>query len=110
MAKKIHRNRSILHDFQDTSIFVCCYFCKKFENSKWPPFFGETEFFFENWVDYSSEIPYGSKISSKSLYLARFSSYNHFCVLQDVRNFPFPAKVQDGRPKLQTLNILILGI
>ena len=52
-------------------------------------------------------MPQGSKISPKSLYLARFSRYNHFCVLQDVRIFPFPAKVQDGRPKLQNLNILI---
>ena len=39
--------------------------------------------------------------------IARFSRYNHFCVLQDVRIFSFPPKVQDGRPKLQNLNILI---
>ena len=36
-----------------------------------------------------------------------FSRYNHFCVLQDVRSFAFLAKVQDGRPELQYLNILI---
>ena len=40
---------------------------------------------------YSAEIPCGSKISSKSLYLARFSRYKHFCVLQFLR------KIQNGR-------------
>ena len=44
--------------------------------------FGETNFFFENWDGYSAEIPCGSKISSKLLYLARFSRYKIFCVLQ----------------------------
>ena len=34
------------------------------------------------WDSCSAEIPCGSKISSKSLYLARFSRYKHFCVLQ----------------------------
>ena len=43
--------------------------------------FGKTKFF-ENWLGYSPEIPCGSKISSKSLYLARFSRYKHFYVLQ----------------------------
>ena len=32
-------------------------------------------------VSYSAELPCGSKISSKSLYLAQFSRYKHFCVL-----------------------------
>ena len=41
--------------------------------------------FFENWDGYSAEIPCGSKISSKLLYLARFSRYKHFCVLQFLR-------------------------
>ena len=54
------------------------------ENSKWPPFFGETKIF-KNWDDYCVDIPYGSKILSKSLYLARFSRYKHFCVLQILR-------------------------
>ena len=44
--------------------------------------FGETIFFLKNWVGYSGEIPCGSKISSKLLYLARFSRYKHFCVVQ----------------------------
>ena len=55
-----------------------CNFCEKFENSKWPPFLARQKFF-QNWDNYSPEIPCGSKISSKSLYLARFSRYKHFC-------------------------------
>ena len=61
-----------------------CNFCKKFENSKWPPYLVRQKFF-ENWHNYSAEIPCGSKISSKSLYLARFSRYKHFYVLQFLR-------------------------
>ena len=60
--------------------FLCfAIFAQKFENSKWPPFLARQNFF-ENWHGYSAEIPCGSKISSKSLYLARFSRYNgrHF--------------------------------
>ena len=54
-------------------------FCEKFENSKWPPFLARQKLF-ENWDNYSAEIPCGSKILSKSLYLARFSRYKHFFV------------------------------
>ena len=56
-----------------------CNFCEKFENSKWPPVFARN-FFLENWHGYSAEIPCGSKILSKSLYLAGFSRYKHFYV------------------------------
>ena len=42
-------------------------------------------FFLENWHGYSTEIPCGSKISLKSLYLVRFSRYKHFYVLQFLR-------------------------
>ena len=66
------------------SIFVFCNFCENFENSKWPPFWARQKFF-ENWENYSAEIPCGSKISSKSLYLAGFSRYKHFYVLQFLR-------------------------
>ena len=61
-------------------------FCNFAKNSKCPPFFARN-FFFENWHGYSAEIPCGSKISSKSLYLARFSRYKHFYVLQFLRKF-----------------------
>ena len=50
------------------------------ENSKWSPYL-TTEILFENWDDYSADIPYRSKISSKSLSQAQFSRYKHFCVL-----------------------------
>ena len=63
-----------------------CNFCEKFENSKWPPFLARQNFF-QNWDNYSADIPFGSKISSKSLYLARFSRYKHFCVLQFCEKF-----------------------
>ena len=55
--------------------------------------FGETKFF-QKWDNYSADMPCGSKISSKSLYLARFSRYKHFCVLQfwqKIRKFKMAA-------------------
>ena len=87
VGQKFRRSRSILQGFRDISIFMFCNFCEKFENSKWPPFLARQNFFFKNWDNYSAEIPCGSKISSKSLYLARFSRYKHFCVLQFLRKF-----------------------
>ena len=78
--------------------FYVLQFCEKFENSKWPPLFARN-FFFENWHGYSTEIPCGSKILSKSLYLAWFSRYKHFYVLQFCEKFenskwpPFFARI-----------------
>ena len=72
-----------------------CNFCEKFENSKWPPFLARQNFF-EKRHGYSAEIPCGSKISSKSLYLVRFSRYKHFYVLQflrKIRKFKFFLKI-----------------
>ena len=79
VGQKFRRNHSILQGFRDISIFMFCNFCEKFENSKWPPFWARQKFF-QNWDNYSAEIPCGPKISSKSLYLARFLRYKHFCV------------------------------
>ena len=94
-GQKFRRNRSILQGFRDISIFMFCNFCEKFENSKWPPFLARQKIF-QNWDNYSAEIPCGSKILSKSLYLARFLRYKHFCVLQFLRKFskwpPFLAR------------------
>ena len=84
VGQKFRRNRSILQGFRDISIFMFCNFCEKFENSKWPPFLARQNFF-ENWHGYSADIPCGSKSSSKSLYLAGFSRYKHFYVLQFLR-------------------------
>ena len=50
------------------------------KNSKWPPFWARQKIF-KHCNGYSAEIPHGSKILLKSLYLARFSRYKHFCVL-----------------------------
>ena len=43
MGQKICQIHALWHGFRDTSIFV---FCKKFENSKWPPFLA-SEIFIE---------------------------------------------------------------
>ena len=59
-------------------------FLRKIQNGR---HFWRDKIFFQNWDNYSAEIPFGSKISSKSLYLARFSRYKHFCVLQFLRKF-----------------------
>ena len=67
---------------------ILCFaiFCK---NSKWPPFLGRGKFF-ENWQEYIPSIHCQSKISTKSLYLARLRRYKQFCVLS------FWAKIQNG--------------
>ena len=73
--------------------FVFCIFCKKFENSKWLPFWARP-IFFQNLDGHSAEIPCGLKSLSKSLYLARFLRYKHFCVLQilqKIRKFKMAA-------------------
>ena len=100
MGQKFCRIRSIWHDFQDTSIFVFCDFCEKFENSKWLPFLAG-QIIFENWVSYSAEVPCGSKISSKSLYLAQFSRYKHF--------FKKNLKIQSGHHFWRVKYLLKLG-
>ena len=76
-VKKNHWNHFISHGFRNINISVLCNFCQIFENSKWLPFLTRQKFF-ESWDGYSLEIPCGSKLSSKSLYLARFFRYKHF--------------------------------
>ena len=83
-GSKILSKSLYLARFSRYKHFYVLQFCEKFENSKWPPFFARN-FFFENWHGYSAEIPCGSKISSNSLYLAGFSRYKHFYVLQFLR-------------------------
>ena len=55
---------------KEIEAFLFCHFWQKFENSKWPPFLGRGNVF-ENCQEYIPQTPYGSKISTKSLYLAR---------------------------------------
>ena len=83
-GSKISSKSLYLARFSRYKHFCVLQFCEKFENSKWLPFFARN-FLFENWHGYSAEIPCGSKISSKSLYLAGFSRYKHFYVLQFLR-------------------------
>ena len=83
-GSKISSKSLYLARFSRYKHFCVLQFCEKFENSKWPPFFGRN-FLFENWHGYLAEIPCGSKISSKSLYLAGFLRYKHFYVLQFLR-------------------------
>ena len=74
MGQNFNRNRFI-------SLYLCfAIFCEKFLNSKWPLFLMRQNFF-ENWDGYSAEIPCGSKILSKSLYLTQIS--------QDISIFVF---------------------
>ena len=82
-GSKIWLNCSMSHCFQDTS---------NFKNSKWPPFLTGLNFF-ENWVSYSKDLPFGAKILSKSLYVALFSRYKHFlcfAILKKIRKFKWP--------------------
>ena len=83
-GSKISSKSLYLARFSRYKHFYVLQFCEKFESSKWPPFFVRN-FLFENWHGYSAEIPCGSKIASKSLYLAGFSRYKHFYVLQFLR-------------------------
>ena len=55
---------------KEISKFVFLHFWQKFENSKWSPFLKRVNFF-ENCKEQFAKIPFGSKISTKSLYLAR---------------------------------------
>ena len=85
-------------DFEILAFLCFAIFAQKFENSKWPPFLARQNFF-ENWHGYSQEIPCGSNILSKSLYLARFSRYKYFYILQFCEKFenskwpPFFARI-----------------
>ena len=74
--------------------FVFCIFEKKCEKLQMAAIYGRTNFFFENWVSYSADLPLGQKFCPKSLYLAWFSRYKQFCVLQflkKIRKFKMAA-------------------
>ena len=83
VGKKFRRNH-YLAQFSRYKHFYVLQFLRKIQKFKMATIFGK-KIFFENWHGYSAEIPYGSKILSKSLYLARFSRYKHFYVLQFLR-------------------------
>ena len=83
------------------------------ENSKWPPFLGRGKFF-ENCQKYNAQIPCGSKISTKSLYLARLRRWKQICVLPflaKIRKFKMAAIFGEGKifwklPKIQCSDTL----
>ena len=82
VGQKFRRNRSVWQGFRDISIFMFCNFCEKFENLKWSPFL-EGQNFLK--IGMATLETYPEVISSKSLYLVRFSRYKHFYVLQFLR-------------------------
>ena len=102
VGQKFSSKSLYLARFSRYKHFYVLQFCEKFENSKWPPYFVR-KFFLENWHGYSAGITCGSKISSKSLYLAGFSRYKHFYVLQFLR------KIQNGRHFWRDKNFSKLG-
>ena len=71
VGRKFRRNRS--HTVKEIVANLCfSIFLAKIRKYKMAAIFGEGKFFFENWQEYISQIPCGSKISTKSFYLARF--------------------------------------
>ena len=86
VGRKFCRNRSISHGYGDRSKLVFCHFGQKFENSKWPPFLGRGKFF-KNYQEYNAQIPCGSKILTKSLYLARLRRFGKNSKIQNGRHF-----------------------
>ena len=86
-GSKISSKSLYLAGFSRYKHFYVLQFLRKIRKFKMAAIFGETKFFFKNRHGYSAEIPCGSKISSKSLYLARFSRYKYFSILQFLRKF-----------------------
>ena len=92
-GSKISSKSLYLVRFSRYKHFYVLPFLRKIRKFKMAAIFGETNFF-ENWHGYSAEIPCRSKISSKSLYVAGFSRYKHFYVLQflqKIRKFKMAA-------------------
>ena len=54
---------------------------------KWPPFF-EGQRPFGKWAECIAKMPWGSKILTKSLYLAPLRRYRHFCVFAENSKWP----------------------
>ena len=101
MGKNFLPKSLYLARFSRYKHFCVLRFLRKIRKFKMVVIFG----FFENWVIYSPELPFRSKISSKSVYLARFSRYKHFCVL----NFSKKSKIQNCHHFWQVKYLLKLG-
>ena len=81
---KISSKSLYLAGFLRYKDFYVLQFLRKIRKFKMVAFFARQKFF-ENRHGYFAEIPCGSKISSKSLYLAGFLRYKDFYVLQFLR-------------------------
>ena len=71
--------------------FLCFAFLKKIRTFKMAAIFLQVKYSLKLGKGWSSQIPCGSKILLKSLYLAPLLRYKHFCVLR------FLQKIQNGR-------------
>ena len=83
-GSKISSKLLYLAGFSRYKHFYVLQFLRKIRKFKMAAIFCEIKFF-ENRHGYSEDLPCGSKISSKSLYLVRFSRYKHFYVMQFLR-------------------------
>ena len=81
-----------------------CNFCEKNLKIQNAAIFGETIFFLKIGIVTLQRYLFGSKISSKSLYLVQFLRHKHFCVLQFLR------KIQNGRHSWRDKIFLKIGI
>ena len=100
--QKICRNRSIWHSFRDTSIFV--FFCEKFENSKWLPFWQDKIFW-----------KLGQLLRRTTLWLKNFVKIMLSSTVFEIRVFlcfvifAKNSKIQNGRLFWQVKYLLKLG-
>ena len=79
-------SKSLSHIFRDISIFEFCNFCKIIRKFKMAAIFGETKIFGKSgWLFCRDNLCL--KISSKLLYLARFSRYKF--VIKNLKWPPF---------------------
>ena len=74
--------------FKIHAYFVFCNFCKKFENSKWPPFL-TGKIFFENWGSYSAVTLLVKNFVEIALSSTAFEIQAFLC-------FAFLKKIQNG--------------
>ena len=84
-GSKISSKSLYLAGFSRYKHFYVLQFLRKIRKFKMAAIFGETKYFLKIGMATLQEIPCGSKILSKSLYLVRFSRYKHFYVLQFLR-------------------------
>ena len=91
MGPKFHRNH-YLAQFSRYKHFCVLGFLQKTRKFKINTLFGGTKIF-ENWVTYSAELPYGSKMSSKLLSSTVFEIQAFLCFAIFAKN----SKIQNGR-------------